>query len=169
MAIKKPAKVKRTTVRKPTSLTPKRRVGTGNGGYAYSDAVYAKALGAFRESGTVSEACRVAEISRTAWYDRVESDPAFQSAVLGATEDVTDELELEAIKRAKDSSDTLIIFLLKSRRPGQYRERREVSIVSTDVTDRLKRQVEVIGSRMEWQSEELLSIIGPIWTTNSKG
>jgi hypothetical protein len=41
----------------------------------------------------------------------------------------------------------------------------ETTIVSADVTDRLKRQVEVIASRESWTSEELLSTIGPIWTT----
>jgi hypothetical protein len=163
---KKATKVKRTTVQKPTSLTPKRRVETGNGGYAYSDAVFAKALQAFREAGTVAEACRVANISRTAWYDRVGIDPAFQAAVMSATEDVTDELEQEAIRRAKDSSDTLIIFLLKSRRSSLYREKQEVTVVSPDVTRRLQNTVEVIGSRPEWRSEELLEQLNGIWTSN---
>jgi hypothetical protein len=85
---------------------------------------------------------------------------------MSATEDVTDELEQEAIRRAKDSSDTLIIFLLKSRRSSLYREKQEVTVVSPDVTRRLQNTVEVIGSRPEWRSEELLEQLNGIWTSN---
>jgi hypothetical protein len=35
----------------------------------------------------------------------------------------TDALEDEALRRAKDKSDTLLIFLLKARRPEKYKDR----------------------------------------------
>ena len=42
----------------------------------------------------------------------------------------------------------------------------ETTIVSSDVTTRLQRTVEVIGSRPEWRSEELLEQLNGIWTSN---
>lgn len=121
MAVKKLAK--------PKTLTPKKtREVPGRSGYP--EAVRAKALIAFRESSTVAAACTAAGISRETWYDWVASDPAFQKAVDEATEFVTDELEKEAIKRAKNGSDTLIIFLLKSRRRAQYGDKVQVDIAS---------------------------------------
>lgn len=42
----------------------------------------------------------------------------------------------------------------------------EVSVVSPEVKRRLQLQVEVIGSRTEWRTEELLQQIETIWTSN---
>jgi len=131
---------------------------------AHSDAVKARALVAFGVAGTVKGACEAAKIGRRTWYDWMEADPSFAARVVDLTEEVTDELEEEAIARAKSGSDTLIIFLLKSRRPGQYRERQEVTVVSADVRQRLDRQVQLIASRATWTAEELLAELSGVWT-----
>ena len=42
-------------------------------------------------------------------------------------EDVTQELEAEARRRAMSGSDVMLIFMLKSLRPDVYRERQDVT------------------------------------------
>jgi hypothetical protein len=54
---------------------------------------------------------------------RWTADPAFAAQAEDAIEAGTDELEDVARQRAKDASDTLLIFLLKARRSEKYRER----------------------------------------------
>lgn len=104
----------------------------------------AAALKAFVKLGTVTAAVRKAKVARSTWYDWIENDEAFARAVLVAHDDVADDLEQEAIKRAKDGSDTLLIFLLKSKRPTQFRERLTIETVSPDVQNRLARQADAI-------------------------
>jgi hypothetical protein len=56
---------------------------------------------------------------------RGRRDEAFGMAVADAIEEGTDRLEDEAKRRAMKQSDTLIIFLLKARRPDKYKDRVE--------------------------------------------
>lgn len=110
------------------AVTRKKETRPPPGVHGYSEAVRAKALVAFRKTGTVQAACEAASIARKTWYDWVANDSAFQEAVDEATDFVTDDLEKEAIKRAKEGSDTLIIFLLKSRRRHIYGDKVTVDI-----------------------------------------
>jgi hypothetical protein len=71
----------------------------------------------------VSEAAAAAGIARSTAYRYRSSHPDFEEAWGGVEERVTEELEQEAVRRAKDGSDVLLIFLLKARRPNMYRER----------------------------------------------
>jgi hypothetical protein len=113
----------------------------------------------------VKGACQAAKVGRTTWYDWIERDPAFGRRVVEMSEEVTDELEEEAIKRAKSGSDTLIIFLLKSKRPQQYRERQEITLVSSDVRARLVRQAAVIIETLGLEAgEALLAQLDPVWS-----
>jgi hypothetical protein len=79
-------------------------------------------LEALRETATVTEACRVAGIGRATAYRARQQDEAFAVAWADVEEESTETLESVAVQRAKDGSDTLMIFLLKSRRPQKYRE-----------------------------------------------
>jgi hypothetical protein len=79
-------------------------------------------LEALRETATVTEACRVAGIGRATAYRARQQDEAFAVAWADVEEESTEKLESVAVQRAKDGSDTLMIFLLKSRRPQKYRE-----------------------------------------------
>jgi len=79
-------------------------------------------LTVFRDSGNVRLACFSVGIDRTLAYKWRERDPKFAEEWSQAEEDASDLLEAEALKRAKASSDTLLIFLLKARRPEKYRE-----------------------------------------------
>lgn len=95
-------------------------------------------LAAFAASGNISEACKVAGISRPAVYNARERDAAFAEAWDEAREEAADLLEAEAMRRVRGGvdepvsyqekqcamvrrySDTLLIFLLKSLRPEKY-------------------------------------------------
>lgn len=94
-----------------------------------------KALDAFiaalASGATVAEACAAAGIGRRTAYDHRRRDEAFALRWADAVEEGTEALEREAIRRAMEGSDTLLIFLLKARRPNVYRDR-----VSVDQTTR---------------------------------
>lgn len=79
-------------------------------------------LAALRSNGTVFSACKAAGIGRATAYEWRTDDEAFRAAWDEALDDATDLLEDVAIRRAADGSDTLLIFLLKARRPEQYRD-----------------------------------------------
>lgn len=82
-------------------------------------------LDKLRRGYSVAAACRAEGIGRTSYYERHKDDPAFAKAADDAIEEGTDLLEDIARKRAvapKDASDTLLIFLLKGRRPEKYRD-----------------------------------------------
>lgn len=80
-------------------------------------------LEALSECGSVSDACKKAEVGRTSAYRLRNSDEAFAAQWDEAFSKGADALEDEAHRRALDGSDTLLIFLLKGRKPERYRER----------------------------------------------
>lgn len=79
-------------------------------------------LRVLRNSGNVRAACTAAGITRQAAYKAREGSTEFAEAWADAVEDAVDGLEAVAIERARRSSDTLLIFLLKAHRPAKYRE-----------------------------------------------
>lgn len=98
-------------------------------------------LAELADSGTVTAAADIAGINKKTAYRWRDSDKEFAEAWDDALEIGTDGLEREAIRRARDGltkpvfqggkrvgevqeySDTLLIFMLKARRPDKYRER----------------------------------------------
>lgn len=82
------------------------------------------AIAAYIEFGTVTAACRAINANRATWYDWIEADEEFAAKVKHAEQAVADDLEQEAIRRAKDSSDTMLIFLLKGHKPDKFAERK---------------------------------------------
>jgi hypothetical protein len=84
-------------------------------------------LEAFRTYGTVTHACKAVSVGRRTVYDAREADEAFAAEWAAVEDDVSDDLEEEAVRRAKDGSDVLLIFLLKARRPQKYRENSHVT------------------------------------------
>lgn len=97
-------------------------------------------LAHLRATANVRGACETAGVARSVAYARKAGDGAFAAAWAEALEDAVDELEAAARARALASSDTLVIFLLKSHRPSVYRERIEV-----DAKNRLVIEEEVVG------------------------
>lgn len=86
-----------------------------------------KFLKALAENGNVSDACRRANVSKNTVYEWRKNNKEFAAQWQTAIEDAIESLELIAWQRAKATSDTLIIFLLKSLKPTVYREKIEHS------------------------------------------
>jgi hypothetical protein len=78
---------------------------------------------------TASAAASAAGIGRQTAYDLRNSDEEFAAGWEDALEAGTQLLEDEARRRALDRSDTLLIFLLKARRPHVYRDNVRVASV----------------------------------------
>jgi hypothetical protein len=85
----------------------------------------AKFLSVLAEGGSVTQAARAIGVARKNVYEWRNKDEQFKADWDDAVEQGTDCLEDEAVKRAKDHSDTLLIFLLKARRKERYAERQE--------------------------------------------
>lgn len=79
-------------------------------------------LDALAEGRSVADACEAVGIGRRTAYDHRQRDEGFALAWHDADERGIEELESEARKRALDGSDTMLIFLLKAKRPTVYRE-----------------------------------------------
>lgn len=97
----------------------------------------------FAQCGNVLRSCQAAKIGRRTAYDWLATDEQFKVLYDQAFEDALDALEEEARRRAVDGvlkpvyqggvkvgsireySDTLLITLLKGKRPDTYRERFE--------------------------------------------
>lgn len=101
---------------------------------------HAKFLAALADEGLVRYAAAVAGVTPSAAYTARRRDPAFAKAFDEAIQASTPRLEQEAIRRAfhgtpkpvyqsgklvgmmREYSDTLLIFLLKGRKPDTYRD-----------------------------------------------
>lgn len=97
-------------------------------------------LEAFERFGTVMRACKETKIGRSTVYEWRQADEAFALAWADIEEATTEAMEREAYRRAvegvtkplvsagklvtevQEYSDTLLIFMLKSRRPEKYRD-----------------------------------------------
>lgn len=80
-------------------------------------------LSALSRTASVTAASQAAGIGRRTAYNWRDADEAFAAAWDDALESGTDALEDEAVRRALDGSDTLLIFMLKARRPEKFKER----------------------------------------------
>lgn len=82
-------------------------------------------LDAFKQIGIVAPAAAIAGISRDAVRMATIRDPNFAEQYKEALEQSTERLESIAYTRAsrtQDPSDTLLIFMLKARKPAVYRD-----------------------------------------------
>lgn len=97
-------------------------------------------LDAFERMGTVVHACKETETARSTVYNWRQHDEAFALEWADVEEVTTERMEREAYRRAVEGvrrdvlyqgtkvgeeqhySDTLMIFMLKARRPDKYRE-----------------------------------------------
>ena len=84
-----------------------------------------RVVSALEGGASVTSACRLAGIGRTSYYEWRKADEAFAAETDAAIEAGTDLLEDVALRRATTGtqpSDTLLIFLLKARRPAKFRD-----------------------------------------------
>lgn len=86
------------------------------------DAWHDRFLKVFEDSGIVTEAAKAAGVSKATVYRHRAEDEDFAARWAEVEEWSTEELEQVAYKRARDGDTTLVIFLLKARRPEVYRE-----------------------------------------------
>lgn len=86
-----------------------------------------KLLAKLAQGYSIATACKAENIGRQSYYDWRNDDPEFAKAADEAVEIGIDLLEDEANRRAKGpmGSDTLLIFLLKSRRRSVYGDKVE--------------------------------------------
>jgi hypothetical protein len=75
-----------------------------------------------RKCGNITQSAKAANISRMAVYKAKKASTVFAREWEDALEEAVDSLEQEAWKRAKDSSDKLLQFLLKAHRPDKYKD-----------------------------------------------
>ena len=76
----------------------------------------------YAETGNLSRSAEYADVSRTAVY-KAKKQKAFGEQFAAAREEAADGLEAVAFQRARETSDTLLIFLLKGLKPDVYAER----------------------------------------------
>lgn len=89
-----------------------------------------KFLEDFAQSGNVTASAEAAGVLRNTVYSWRRDDPQFALDMDEAGDEAVDRLEQEARRRGMDSSDTLLIFLLKANRPDKYRDKPPVTIDS---------------------------------------
>jgi hypothetical protein len=109
-----------------------------------------KFLDALADTANVTAAAKASKVTRKTWYEHRTKDAAFAEAWDAALELGIDSLEDEAVRRGRDGylkpvyqggrrvgtvreySDTLLIFMLKSRRPDKFKERSAHEITGKD-------------------------------------
>jgi hypothetical protein len=126
-------------------------------------------LKALAETGIVSAAVEIAGTSRTRVYELRKRDPSFAAGWVDAEERAADALEAEAWRRAvagvqeplvsagkvvrddddqpiaiRRYSDTLMLALLKARRPEKFKDR---AVVEHDIADGLSDRLEAARQR----------------------
>lgn len=96
--------------------------------YTYQPATWeARFLKIYGENGNVTNAAKGAGIDRRTVYARRKTHPHFAVLMDEAREDALELLELMARKRALETSDTLLIFLLKNLKPDTYGDKLRLS------------------------------------------
>jgi len=115
--------------------------------------------------GNVSRSCLLAGVSKVAAYEWRKCDAEFATEWDEAIETGTEAMEEEARRRAfqgvdkpvfyqgeecgaiREYSDTLMIFLLKARKPDKYREKIQISVPDIDAA--IERQLARLASGSE--------------------
>jgi transposase-like protein len=97
---------------------------------------------------SLTKAAEAAGIARSALHRWKDEDPEFQEEILDAIEAGTDRLEDEALRRALDSSDTMLIFTLKARRREKWGDKQQIdhkgdlNVTLADRLDDARRRVD---------------------------
>jgi hypothetical protein len=79
-------------------------------------------LKALEHGCSIAEACRLAGVSRQCAYRARQRSPAFAEQWTEAEQTGVDALEDEAFRRAMNGSDSLLMFLLRAKRPHIFRD-----------------------------------------------
>jgi hypothetical protein len=109
-------------------------------------------------TGNVRLSATAAGVSRDAPYKRAQADASFAADWLRAREDAVNMLEAEARRRAMSSSDSLLIFLLKSLRPETFRDRVDISVDLQRQAQRIAREIGVPADSLIAEAERILEM-----------
>lgn len=141
---------------------------------SYSQPWMAGFLAAFDEEGLVTRACRKVKVGRSTVYDARKTDLVFAAAWDETEEIVTERMEAEAMRRATDGverkvwhqgdeigteriySDTLLIFMLKARRPEVYRDNVKIvhsGNVGVDLSSKTDAELERLAGCLDAKRE----------------
>ena len=85
-------------------------------------------LVAFEHTVNVSKAAKKVGIARSTAYTYRKDNPEFKRKWDDIEDARLDDLEVEGYRRAEEESDTLLIFILKARRPARYNPTKNVRI-----------------------------------------
>ena len=80
-------------------------------------------LEVYRRIGVISRTAKEICVSVSAVRGWLKKDEKFKKQFEKAYEEVTDTLEAEAIRRAMEKSDSLLMFLLRTRKPEKFSEK----------------------------------------------
>jgi hypothetical protein len=87
------------------------------------------------EQGATREvAARLCNVTSRAVRYAMKRDKKFYAATCEARDFVDDQVELKALKRVQEGSDTMIIWWLKNRRPLVWRDRHEYEYITAKET-----------------------------------
>jgi hypothetical protein len=115
-------------------------------------------LEVFGATGNVRLSSTAAGVSRDAPYKRAQADASFARDWLQAREDAVDILEAEARRRALTTSDSLLVFLLKSLRPETFRDRVDITVDLQRQAQRIAREIGVPAESLIAEAERILEI-----------
>lgn len=105
-------------------------------------------LRALANGHSVSSACKLAGVSRASAYRARQRSTHFAAQWVDALEQGADMLEDAAFERALNGSDTLLMFLLRAKRPAVYRESvRMEHDVGKELLDALNRAAQEAAKR----------------------
>jgi len=111
-----------------------------------------------RATGNVMLSCQSAHISKVVAYRLKNNNQLFRKQWEEAEDDAIETLEAIARKRAAESSDVLLIFLLKAHRPEKYREVYRVE--HTVIQEEVKRLAAETGLSAEAIEAEFRALTG---------
>lgn len=94
-----------------------------------------QAASAYQKSGcNISEACRVADIERQTFYNWLNADPDFKSAIEEAKEKLLDFAESKLVEQIQTGITPALIFFLKT----QGKQRGYTEKVQTELSGSVK-------------------------------
>jgi hypothetical protein len=113
----------------------------------------------YAESGNVSMAAKAAGVHRATVYEWKKYFPEFADKMEDSRQEAIGVLVGEAFKRAKESSDTLLIFLLKNLEPETFGDRAKV-IVGGDKESPVQHTHEVKMPEVGEMRDYLAELVG---------
>lgn len=109
-------------------------------------------LEALAKHGTVTKACDAAGVGRTTAYRERQADEEFALAWADIDSQVTEKLEGKAVQMALAGDGKMLEFLLKARKPEQYRESYKVEhsgSIKTDLSSMTDAELQALADGLD--------------------